>query len=99
MLWQKIYLTQDIGRGLSKAKRSMTESEIRMFIITHHRFDFGKWNNKCKWTESFPIDQLVDNKNKLLKFKTEEEALEELVEWGVDINFAMDNGVTIERIH
>ena len=98
-MWQKIYLTQDIGRGLSKAKRSMTESEIRMFIITHHRFDFGKWNSKCKWTESFPIDQLVDNKNKLLKFKTEEEALEELVEWGVDINFAMDNGVTIERIH
>ena len=92
-------MTQDIGKGLSKAKISMTESEIRMFIITHHRFDFGKWNKKCKWTESFPIDQLVDNKNKLLKFKTEEEALEELVEWGVDINFAMDNGVTIERIH
>ena len=98
-MWQKIYLTQDIGRGLSKAKRSMTESEIKMFIITHHRFDFGKWNKKCKWTESFPVDQLVDNRNKLLKFETKEEALNTLKSWGVNVSIALEHGVTIESIN
>jgi hypothetical protein len=92
-------LTQDIGRGLSRTKRNTTEREIKMYVIAHYRFDFGKWTKKCKWTETFPIDQLVDDDNKILKFETKEEALETLESWGVNLKIAQSEGVRIEMMH
>ena len=92
-------MTQDIGRGLSKAKRNIIEGEIKMYVISHHRFKFGNWIKKCSWEENFPIDQLVDDNNHILKFKTEEEALKTLEEWGIDTRYALQEGVKIEMVH
>ena len=99
MLWQKIYLTQDIGRGLSKAKKSITEREIKMYVISHHLFKSNKFLRDCPWTEHFPVDQLVDEHDKLLKFETKEEALDTLKSWGVNVSIALEHGVTIESIN
>ena len=99
MLWQKIYLTQDIGRGLSKVKRSITEREIKMYLISHHLFKSNKFLRDCPWTEHFPVDQLVDDDNKLLKFETKEEAMDTLKSWGVNVSIALEQGVTIEGIN
>jgi len=98
-LWQKIYLTQDIGRGLLKAKRSITEREIKMYLISQQLFKSNKFLRECPWTENFPVDQLVDEDNKLLKFETKEEALDTLKSWGVDVSIALEQGVTIEGIN
>tara|TARA_E500000318_G_scaffold102307_1_gene106507 strand:+ start:165 stop:350 length:186 start_codon:yes stop_codon:yes gene_type:complete len=53
---------------------------------------------RCEWTEKFPIDQLVDEENKVLTFKTEKEAKEAMESWGVDLYMAEQSGVVIERI-
>jgi len=53
---------------------------------------------RCEWTEKFPIDQLVDEENKVLTFKTEKEAKEAMESWGVDLYIAEQSGVVIERI-
>jgi len=98
-LWQKIYLTQDIGRGLSKIKRNIIEGETTMYVIAHSLFKSDKWLRECPWGENFPIDQLVDEDNKLLKFKTKEEALDTLKSWGVNVSIAIEQGVTIEGIN
>lgn len=95
-MWQIIYLTQDIGRGLSKIKR---EGEIKMYVISHHRFEFGKWIKKCDWTETFPIDQLVDDNNMLLKFETKEDAMDTLKLWGVNVSIALQEGLRIESVN
>ena len=98
-MWQKIYLTQDIGRGLSKAKRSITEREIKMYLISHHLIKSNKFLRECTWTENFPVDQLVDENNKLLKFETKEEAIDTLKSWGVDVSIALQEGVKIESVN
>ena len=98
-MWQKIYLTQDIGKGLSKAKRSITGGEIKMYVIAHHLFKSNKFLRDCPWTEHFPVDQLVDDDNKLLKFETKEEAMDTLKSWGVNVSIALEQGVTIEGIN
>ena len=98
-MWQRIYLTQDIGRGLSKIKRNIIEGEIKMYVISHHRFDFGKWIKKCDWTETFPIDQLVDDNNMLLKFETKEDAMDTLKLWGVNVSIALQEGLRIESVN
>ena len=99
MLWQKFYLTQDIGRGLSKVKRSITEREIKMYLISHHLFKSNKFLRDCPWTEHFPVDQLDDEHDELLKFETKEEALNTLKSWGVNVSIALEHGVTIESIN
>ncbi len=69
-----------------------------MFLIAHYKFMSNINLNKYKWTEKFPIDQLVDDENKVLTFKTEKEAKEAMVSWGVDLYIAEQSGVVIERI-
>ena len=77
----------------------MIEREIKMYVISHHLFKSDDWLRKCPWTENFPVDQLVDDDNKLLNFETQEEALDTMRSWGVDVNTALENGVKIERVH
>lgn len=77
----------------------MIEREIKMYVISHHLFKSDDWLRKCPWTENFPVDQLVDDDNKLLKFETQEEALNTMRSWGIDVNTALENGVRIERVH
>ena len=98
-MWQKIYLTQDIGRGLSKAKKSITDREIKMYVISHHLFKSKKFLRECPWTENFPVDQLVDEDNTVLKFETKEEAIDTLKSWGVDVSIALEEGVKIESVN
>lgn len=69
-----------------------------MFLIAHYKFMSSKNLRRCEWTEKFPIDQLVDDENKVLTFKTEKEAKEAMVSWGVDLGLAEESGVVIERI-
>ena len=69
-----------------------------MFLIAHYKFMSNRNLNQYKWTEKFPIDQLVDEENKVLTFKTEKEAREAMVSWGVDLGLAEQSGVVIERI-
>jgi hypothetical protein len=88
-------LTQDIDRELSKIKRGMIERENKMFMIAQYKFKSDRWVRKCKWTSTFPVDQLVDEYNMPLKFKTKQEAYDTLEEWGVDINFAEQQGVKV----
>jgi|TARA_R100000278_G_scaffold37548_1_gene33484 hypothetical protein len=92
-------LTQDIDKEIKGKKRSMIEREIKMYVISHHLFKSDDWLRKCPWTENFPVDQLVDDDNKLLKFETQEEALNTMRSWGIDVNTALENGVKIERVH
>jgi|TARA_E500000318_G_C3429813_1_gene160647 hypothetical protein len=92
-------LTQNIDKEIKGKKRSMIEREIKMYVISHHLFKSDDWLRKCPWTENFPVDQLVDDDNKLLKFETQEEALDTMRSWGVDVNTALENGVKIERVH
>jgi hypothetical protein len=92
-------LTQDIGRGLSKAKRSITGGEIKMYVIAHHLFKSNKFLRECPWTENFPVDQLVDEDNTILKFETKEEAIDTLKSWGVDVSIALEEGVKIESVN
>ena len=77
----------------------MIKREIKMYVISHHLFKSDDWLRKCPWTENFPVDQLVDDDNKLLKFETQEEALNTMRSWGIDVNTALENGVKIERVH
>ena len=98
-MWQKIYLTQDIGKGLSKAKRSITGGEIKMYVIAHHLFKSNKFLRECPWTENFPVDQLVDEDNTVLKFETKEEAIDTLKSWGIDVSIALEEGVKIESVN
>ena len=88
-------MTQDIDRELSKIKRGMIERENKMFMIAQYKFKSDRWVRKCKWTSTFPVDQLVDEHNMPLKFKTKQEAYDTLEEWGVDINFAEQQGVKV----
>jgi hypothetical protein len=92
-------LTQNIDKEIKGKKRSMIEREIKMYVISHHLFKSDDWLRKCPWTENFPVDQLVDDDNKLLKFETQEEALNTMRSWGIDVNTALENGVKIERVH
>ena len=92
-------MTQDIDKEIKGKKRSMIEREIKMYVISHHLFKSDDWLRKCPWTENFPVDQLVDDDNKLLKFETQEEALNTMRSWGIDVNTALENGVKIERVH
>ena len=70
-----------------------------MYLISHHLFKSNKFLRDCPWTEHFPVDQLVDEHDKLLKFETKEEALQTLKSWGVDMVFAQQEGVTIEGVN
>ena len=70
-----------------------------MYVISHHRFEFGKWIKKCDWTETFPIDQLVDDNNMLLKFETKEDAMNTLKTWGVNVSIALQEGLRIESVN
>ena len=70
-----------------------------MYMIAHYRFNFGKWIKKCDWEENFPVDQLVDDNNHILKFKSKEEALETLEDWGINTYIALQEGVRVEMIH
>ena len=88
-------MTQDIDRELSKIKRGMIERENKMFMIAQYKFKSDRWVRKCKWTSTFPVDQLVDEHDMPLKFKTKQEAYDTLEEWGVDINFAEQQGVKV----
>ena len=92
-------MTQDIGNKLLRIKRSIIEREIKMYVIAHHRYKSFNRLRKSKWTETWPIDQLVDEENNILKFETKEEALQTLKSWGVDIVFAQQEGVTIEGVN
>jgi hypothetical protein len=92
-------LTQDIGRGLSKTKRNIIEGEIKMYVIAHHLFKSNKFLRECPWTENFPVDQLVDEDNTILKFETKEEAINTLKSWGVDMSIALEQGVKIESVN
>ena len=49
-----------------------------MYMIAHYRFRSTDLIKKCDWKENFPVDQLVDDNNHILKFKTKEEALKTL---------------------
>ena len=98
-MWQKIYLTQDIGRELSKVKRSITEREIKMYLISQHIFKSNNFLRDCPWTENFPVDQLVDENNTILKFETKEEAIDTLKSWGVNVSIALEQGVKIESVN
>ena len=69
-----------------------------MFLIAHYKFMSSKNLNEYQWTEKFPVDQLVDDENKILTFKTEKEAKEAMESWGVDLYIAEQSGVVIERI-
>ena len=95
-MWQKIYLTQDIGRGLSKAKRSITEREIKMYLISHHLFKSNKFLRDCVWTEHFPVDQLVDEHDKLLKFETKEEAIDYVKEVELQVPLVSNHGTPLQ---
>lgn len=86
-------MTQDIDLHRKK------ERERKMYVITHYRLLAIQKIKKCKWTETFPIDQLVDDDNNLLTFDTKKEALDTLEDWGVNMNIAHEEGVRIERIH
>ena len=77
----------------------MIEGEIKMYVISHHRFECGKWIKKCSWTETFPVDQLVDDNNIILKFETKEEAIDTLKSWGVNVSIALQQGVKIESVN
>ena len=70
-----------------------------MYVIAHHRYKSFNRLRKSKWTETWPIDQLVDEENNILKFETKEEALQTLKSWGVDMVFAQQEGVTIEGVN
>ena len=70
-----------------------------MYVISHHLFKSDDWLRKCPWTENFPVDQLVDDDNKLLKFETQEEAMDTLKSWGIDVNTALEKWSKIERVH
>ena len=73
----------------------MIERENKMFMSAQYKFKSDRWVSKCKWTSTFPVDQLVDEHNMPLKFKTKQEAYDTLEEWGVDINFAEQQGVKV----
>ncbi len=73
----------------------MIERENKMFMIAQYKFRSDRWVRKCKWTSTFPVDQLVDENNMPLKFKTKQEAYDTLESWGVDINFAEQQGVKV----
>ena len=70
-----------------------------MYVIAHHRYNDINRLRKAKWSETYPVDQLVDEENNILKFETKEEALQTLKSWGVDMVFAQQEGVTIEGVH
>jgi len=70
-----------------------------MYVIAHHLFKSGHWLRKCDWEENFPIDQLVDDNNTILKFETKEEAIDTLQSWGVDVSIAIEQGVRIESVN
>ena len=92
-------MTQDIGKGLLRTKRNTTEREIKMYVIAHYRFKNISELKTFPWHETWPIDQLVDDDNKILKFETKEEALETLESWGVNLSIAQAEGVRIEMMH
>ena len=92
-------MTQDIGKGLLRTKRNTTEREIKMYVIAHYKFRSPKKLKTFPWHETWPIDQLVDDDNKILKFETKEEALETLESWGVNLSIAQAEGVRIEMMH
>ena len=70
-----------------------------MYLISHQLVKSNKFLRDCPWTEHFPVDQLVDDDNKLLKFETKEEAMDTLKSWGVNVSIALEQGVTIEGIN
>ena len=70
-----------------------------MYVIAHHRYKSFNRLRKSKWTETWPIDQLVDEDNNILKFETKEEAMDTLKSWGVNVSIALEQGVTIEGIN
>jgi len=70
-----------------------------MYMIAHYRFRSTDLIKKCDWKENFPVDQLVDDNNHILKFKSKEEALETLEDWGINTYIALQEGVRVEMIH
>ena len=70
-----------------------------MYVIAHHLIKSNKFLRKCPWTENFPVDQLVDEDNTILKFETKEEAIDTLKSWGVDVSIALEQGVKIEGVN
>jgi len=70
-----------------------------MYVIAQSLFKSNKWLRECPWEENFPVDQLVDDNNKILKFKTKQEAIDNLESWGVNVSIAHQQGVTIEGIN
>ena len=53
-----------------KKKKKYDRKRDKMYVIAHHKFRSPKKLRKCPWTENVPIDQLVDDDNKILKFET-----------------------------
>ena len=70
-----------------------------MYVIAHHLFKSNKFLRECPWTENFPVDQLVDEDNTVLKFETKEEAIDTLKSWGIDVSIALEEGVKIESVN
>ena len=70
-----------------------------MYLISHHLIKSNIFLRECPWTENFPVDQLVDEDNTILKFQTKEEAIDTLKSWGVDVSIALQEGVKIESVN
>ena len=70
-----------------------------MYLISQHIFKSNNFLRDCPWTEHFPVDQLVDEHDKLLKFETKQEALDTLKSWGVNVSIALEQGVKIESVN
>ena len=47
----------------------MTEREIKMYVIAHYKFRSPSKLKTFPWHETWPIDQLVDDDNKILSLK------------------------------
>ena len=74
----------------------MIERDLKMFMIVQYKT--RNLENIKRWTESYPIDQLTDQFDMPLIFKTKEECLQAMEIWGVNIKEFQVEGFEIERV-
>jgi hypothetical protein len=68
-----------------------------MFMIVHYKTRNLK--DLKEWDITYPIDQLTDQYNMPLVFKSKNECLEALELWGVNMNDVHTVGFEIMRVH
>ena len=80
-----------------RIKRNTGEKEKKMFMLVHYKT--RNLRTLDKWTNTYPIDQLVDSFNMPLIFHSKDECLEALETWGVNVGEIHTCGFEIESIH